>query len=304
MERVNYKGWENCLRITNNEIELIVTTDVGPRIIFAGFCGGQNFFKNFDAMMGLTGGEEWRIYGGHRLWHAPEVSPRTYAPDNEPVSFTEKDGALILNQPVEQSTGIEKSIEIKMESEGNVVLIDHVLTNRNPWAVELAPWTLSVMAPGGFAIVPQEEYRPHPDCLHPARPMVLWHFTTMSDPRWTWGDKYVLLRQDPQAGSKQKCGMLNKQQWAAYCLGDETFVKRYPFLPDAAYTDYGCNTELYTDPDFLEVESLGPLQRIEPGASIRHPETWLFSKTAIRPEEGDIDEKMNSLLATLSLEAL
>ena len=29
---------------------------------------------------GKTGGSEWHIYGGHRLWHAPEVMPRTYYP--------------------------------------------------------------------------------------------------------------------------------------------------------------------------------------------------------------------------------
>ena len=29
-------------------------------------------FKEYDEQMGKTGGDEWRIYGGHRLWIAPE----------------------------------------------------------------------------------------------------------------------------------------------------------------------------------------------------------------------------------------
>ena len=37
------------------------------------------------------------------------------------------------------------------------------------WSVRLAPWALSVMAPGGRAIFPQEPYRAHTDCLDPAR---------------------------------------------------------------------------------------------------------------------------------------
>ena len=85
--KCSYGGWDNCLEISNEQVKLLITLDVGPRVIFYGFIDGQNMFKNFDEQMGLTGGDEWRIYGGHRLWHAPEVAPRTYSPDNEPVNY-------------------------------------------------------------------------------------------------------------------------------------------------------------------------------------------------------------------------
>ena len=86
MEKVEYKGWSNCVRLSNDLVDLIATTDVGPRIIRFGFVGGENEFKEYEDMMGQTGGDEWRTYGGHRLWHAPEVQPRTYFPDNAPIS--------------------------------------------------------------------------------------------------------------------------------------------------------------------------------------------------------------------------
>ncbi len=77
--RVSYKGWENCLKFGNGKVELVVTTDVGPRILLFGFAEGQNLFKNYEEQMGRTppaagesGGDQWRLYGGHRLWHAPE----------------------------------------------------------------------------------------------------------------------------------------------------------------------------------------------------------------------------------------
>ena len=40
VEKTAYAGWPNCYRITNGEVELIVTTDVGPRVIRYGFVGG------------------------------------------------------------------------------------------------------------------------------------------------------------------------------------------------------------------------------------------------------------------------
>ena len=33
IEKTAWKGWPNCYRIANGEVELIVTTDVGPRVI-------------------------------------------------------------------------------------------------------------------------------------------------------------------------------------------------------------------------------------------------------------------------------
>ncbi len=296
LEKVPYKGWKNCLRLANREIELIITTDVGPRIIRAGFTGGQNLFKNVDKEMGLVGGDEWRIYGGHRLWHAPEVKPRTYAPDNDPVEYEMNAETLLLKQKVEKITGVEKQISIKLSKSSNKVYVNHRIINRNPWSIELAPWTLSVMAPKGRAIFPQEEYRPHPDCLIPARPVVLWHFTNMSDPRWTWGGKYIQLKQNPNATTKQKCGMMNKQGWAAYLLDGEIFIKQYDYDPKVVYADYGCNTETYTDSNFLELETLGPLTRIYTDDYIDHNEIWFLAKCECGESDKEIDKKILPLI--------
>jgi hypothetical protein len=64
MQKVEYKGWKNCYRVENGQIELIITADVGPRIICYRFIGKDNEFKEYPEMMGKTGGDEWRIYGG------------------------------------------------------------------------------------------------------------------------------------------------------------------------------------------------------------------------------------------------
>ena len=55
VEKTEYKGWKNCYRVTNGEIELIVTSDVGPRVIRFGFVGGQNLFKEFPDELGKSG---------------------------------------------------------------------------------------------------------------------------------------------------------------------------------------------------------------------------------------------------------
>ncbi len=291
MEIVNFGGWPNCIRLANDEIELVATTDVGPRIIRLGFIGGQNLFQTHAAMLGRTGDAEWLPYGGHRLWHAPEAFPRSYTPDNGPVAH-EWDGATLTLRSLDEPNGIEKELRITLSPTARQVRVDHRLINRNPWPIELAVWALSAMAPGGRAVYPLDDFFPHPDVLVPARPLVLWHFTDMSDPRWTWGSRYVQLRQEPTATTKQKIGMLNAKGWAAYLLGGEALIKRYPYELGANYADMGCNTETYTDSNTLEVETLGPLTRIEPGANADHLESWLLTKLDCGPNDADIDAQL------------
>ena len=68
IEKREWGGWPNCYRISNGEIELIVTADIGPRVMRCGFVGGQNFFRVFDDQLGKSGEAEWQLRGGHRIW--------------------------------------------------------------------------------------------------------------------------------------------------------------------------------------------------------------------------------------------
>ena len=278
-----YNGWRECLRLSDGVWELIAPTQVGPRIIRFGFVGGQNLFWEHPDQQGEMGGDEWRIYGGHRLWHAPEHPVRTYAPDNAPIEWDWNGERLLLRQPVETRTGIQKDIEIRWR-EGFIEVI-HRLINHNLWTVELAAWALSVMAPGGRAIIPQEPFQPHPEALLPVRPLVLWAYTDMSDPRWRWGKRYLQLRQDPNISTPQKCGVLNRQGWMAYYLHGELFLKRFGYQPEATYPDFGCNCEVFTNAEMLELETLSPLTRLAPGATLEHIEHWSLHKVGALSED-------------------
>ncbi len=292
IEKVNFEGWPNCLRLTNGEIEIVATTDIGPRIIRLGFVDGQNLFRVFPDDKGKIGGDEWRLYGGHRLWHSPEIMPRTYAPDNDPVGYATGDRSITLTQRVETSTGIVKEMEISLEAGLNQVTVRHRLTNCNLWDVELAPWSISALAQGGRAIVPQEPYGAGVDFLLPARPLALWPCVRMGDPRWTWGNGYIQLRQDPSGTTAQKIGVLNTHGWAAYTLNGELFVKRFGYTPGAQYPDFNCNNEVYTDGNLLEVESLGPMVKIPPDGTVEHVEHWLLARADIGASEDSIDENL------------
>jgi hypothetical protein len=275
VEKVTYLNQPNCYKLTNGTVEVIVTTDTGPRIIRYGFPGGENILGEVPEAVIKTELGDWKPWGGHRLWAAPEANPRSYAPDNSPVDFESADARSIrLTQTVEARTGIQKEMTVSLEPTGSGLTISHKITNRGLWSIKLAPWALTIMNGGGVAIVPQEPYRSWEEELLPARPLVLWHYTDLSDARWSFGPKLIQLKTDEAMAAPQKIGIGNKQGWAAYHRRGVLFVKQFGYVEGASYPDYGCNNEVYTAGAFIEIESLGPLSRLEPGAAVSHEERW------------------------------
>jgi len=295
-EKYSYDGWKNCIRLSNGNIEIIATTDVGPRIIRFGFIGEQNMFREFADQVGKTEGNEYRLYGGSRFWHAPEANPRCYYPDNNPVSYSWDGKTLKLTQDIERTTGMQKETEIILNPKDNQVSLLYRIYNKNLWDIELAPWVLTIMNLDGRAIIPQEPFQTWEERLTPSRPLVLWAYTTMNDPRWIWGEKYIQLKQSPNAKSRQKLGVLNTLGWAAYYLKGDLFIKRYKYDPRARYTDFGVNTEIYTDADIFEIETLGAFKKIPAGGLIEHKESWSLFKANVEESEELIDKNVIPLV--------
>ena len=290
LDRTPYAGWEDCLRLANDDVEMVMPTVVGPRVIRFGFAGDANEFAEFPQDLGRTGGTAWRIYGGHRLWHAPEQFPRTYAPDNDPVAWEPLPDGVRLVQPVEVATGVQKEIEIRLAPRGARVDVTHRLRNHGPWTIELAPWALTAMAPGGVAVVPLPPRGPHPQHLQPTGVLALWPYTDMADPRWTWGSRYVMLRQDPSRPSPQKIGVLAPDGWAAYARAGHLFVKVFRYVAGARYPDLGCCVEVFANDAMLELETLGPLAALPPGGDVVHHERWVLFRDVLPPaRDADVE---------------
>jgi len=278
VEKTAFNGWPNCYRVTNGEIELIITSDIGPRIMRLGFPGGPNFFFEEPGTQGKSGEPAWVKRGGHRVWIAPEDPKYSYVPDNSPVDVKVASGVVIATQPVEKETGIQKQIEIRMDATGNGVTVIHRLKNTGMMTLEYTTWAMSMMAPGGTAIAGFPPRGSHDEYLQPTNPLTMWAYTDFSDPRWTFTPKYVALRMDPHAATAQKLGLWNAKTWAAYALNDQLFIKRYTPAPAPHYPDYGCSFEMFTSNEFLEMETLGPITKIPAGGAAEHSERWTIHR--------------------------
>lgn len=283
VEKTEYKGWQNCYRVSNGQIELIVTGDVGPRIIRFGFVGGQNLFKEFTDQIGKSGEEKFQLRGGDRVWKAPEDPIATWAPDNVPVQITPTATGLIARAPVEPVSSLQKEIEVSMSASENEVTVTHRITNRSLYALEFSPWALTMMAPGGLEIVAFPPRGHHPANLEVTNPLSMWAYTNLADPRWKFTRKYLTLRQDPNTADPQKLGTFNPHTWAAYLLNGEVFIKQAEADPSKTYPDFGCSLETFTNNEFIEIETLGPMSKVLPGKTVENLEHWSLHRNVTLP---------------------
>src|SRR5665647_682546 len=120
----------NCLRLANNQVEVLAAIDYGPRIVSFKRINGENLlFEDTEGFIlnnnpeienayGL--GKVWHGKGGHRFWVAPEKMPFTYYPDDSLVSYEINGKILRFFQDPQVENGIQLIMELMLEEEAKI----------------------------------------------------------------------------------------------------------------------------------------------------------------------------------------
>lgn len=295
---VEYKNFGKCIQLSNGSVKLLATIDLGPRIINYSFVDGENIMfedvnRDFTASgpeFDKFGGGTWYIYGGHRLWTSPEGMPKSYYPDNTPVPYEIIENGVRLMPEPQKWNQYAFEIEVTMEPDTGAVNLVHKVTNTAAWPVELAPWTMSVLSPGGKEFVPQPTKETG---LLGNRLLALWPYTKLTDARVHWGDKFISLTQNPENQDKFKFGINSEHGYAMYFNHGDLFVKQFTPIEGGNYPDGGMSFETFTNNYFLEMESLGELAKIEPEQTVTHAERWcIYKEECPKTEDEDVLEAL------------
>ena len=258
--------------IANQLLTVEFLAEAGPRIVRLALAGrDDNLLAEIPDVNWETTYGTFHIRGGHRLWHAPEAMPRTYVPDNDGLEIEPFEGGVRLRQPVEAPTGIQKVMELTLHPDRPALTVQHALHNAGSWAVELAPWAITQVPLGGVAVLPMQA--PVPSQYLPTRQLNLWSYTRIRDTRLRLDDDLALV-EGKSRKQPFKIGYFNHAGWLGYLTGDVFFVKRFDPQTGQPHPDQNSNCEVYVWDRFLELETLAPLVRLEPGATTTHVETW------------------------------
>jgi len=173
-------------RLENAYLTIDYLTHAGPRIVrLIPRRLGQNLLAETPRQQLDSPYGPFHLWGGHRLWHAPETAARTYIPDDGGLTVAplppaaEGDGVCL--RYMEPHSGIHKEIRLRLAADAPRVTLTHRLTNLGLWPVELAPWAITQLKTGGTAVLPTPPG--DPDDLLPNRVVALWPYSRWDDPR-------------------------------------------------------------------------------------------------------------------------
>ena len=129
----------------------------------------------------------------------------------------------------------------------------------------------------------------------------MWPYFDFTDSRWTFGSRFIFLRQDSRKGPT-KIGLAHRMGWVAYLNHGNLFVKRIDYVEGSTYPDMGTNYQTFSNEDMLEMETVGALTRLSPGQSTELSESWeLFGDVPAVQTENDVDMHILPLLGQRSM---
>ena len=270
IEPTSFGPWQQAHRLTHDNVELIVVSEIGPRILSLRVNGGENLlFVDED---GLSRGE-WRIYGGHRVWLGPETEA-SYAPDNAACDVSTEGGVLTIAGPEDPLSHLQKHLRIAAAGPGRFSVTSGLSSN-SEMLMPAVVWALTCVRPDARIFFPWGQpgnWEMKKICYWKA-----WggtHASTVTSSQWQPGEDLFVI--DP-TGEEGKCGTSGCEGWlgANFPAAGASFFKRFQYQLGREYVDDGCAIQCYTCANFIEMETLSPQQILLPGERLEHEEIWI-----------------------------
>ena len=286
ISKCTFDNWKTAYKLTTAKSEMIIGTDKGPRILSLRLNKNENILF-VDAAQKL-GRDKWKIYGGHRIWLAPETET-CYAPDNAACDVKIEKEKIIITAPIDSVTQTQKVLIVSETKNGfsvtsSIKNVGVMLMTGSVWALTCVRTDAKVFFPWG---------RPG---NWEMKKICWWkgwagHGSNIVSLQWQPTNDLFIIN---PTGEEGKVGTGGYDGWiaAAFPALKITFIKKFQYQHNANYIDEGCALQCYTCNKFIELETLSPYQTIYPGETISHTEEWILIPEVLNPFKPSTIEKI------------
>jgi len=264
IERVRWKDWD-AVRCIASECEMVVGVSAGLRILSLRRGDSPNllYHDTTDFRVG-----DWRLHGGHRFTVAPEGG-ESYEPDNAPcVVETHEQELRVAAHP--GKNGNRRVLVISAATDGAGFDLRHVLENHGerPWRGAL--WAITCVPHAGSVVAPLTQPR-------------LRFWPGAEREHWQLATGHVAMTPN---GARTKAGWHSDAGWLASLQRDATFVIHCPDAPPRdECVDGGCNLEVFSCADYVELETLSGIITLVPGERASHLQRWRLLASVFTPQD-------------------
>jgi hypothetical protein len=290
--------------MSNGHAAVSVVPAAGGRVLEFSLDGQQALWVNpalrgklFPVPKRPTTWNDWRNYGGYKLWPAPEsLWPKRVGDGPDPFLDGGAASVEVLSQRGLRLTGapsLDMGLlfvrELELDPRTGVLTVRQRMRNLGTRPVEWSIWDVTQIPalvkkgpPAGAAFAPRRVFDPA-WVFFPANPNSTHRngILPLGAGQDQWKNEGGLIITEYQ-GVSGKIGADSPSGWMVGVAGDLAYIKRFPKRrAGASYPDKGSTVEVYTSDktlSYIEMEVLGPLVRLESGEETSYPETWALAK--------------------------
>jgi len=288
VEEIDYKGWANSIEMANPDVRLVVVPAIG-RIMHYGFGGGENILWSDPELYGqvLPDGQPqvdaegqyvWTNFGGDKVWpnqqsEFAKINGHAWPPDHAFDGAVHEVGLLpdgvVISSPVSAYNGARSVREIRLAEQGTRVEIDQRIEKLAAAKVEplrYTIWNVTQIKPPEQTLYPLNPHSHFERRYHPfgfAAGAATRNFTIE-------GDIGIFV---PDPAEAQKTGA-DSDRWLAGIVGDVVMAEFFRRDATQHYPDGGLSAEVYTCPDYTELELLSPWVYLQVGETLTHEIAW------------------------------
>ena len=281
VKAITYSGWKDAVQMSNGTVEVVIVPQIG-RIMRYGLADGPNILWNNPDLLGKitdmnSASKDWLNYGGDKLWPAPQERwgwPPERALDSGPqtIKILPNHHVLMTGVAVEK-LGVQFRREIALDPTGTGVTLTNTLVNVSTKDVDWGIWE----------VAQTDDPTETRIALNKTGHFPTGYYVFGADPlapdAFSLTETQLVMKRSPTRSAKVGGDAPGGQLEAL--IGGMKFAFSARVEPNALYPDTGCAQEIYTNPDpakYVELEQLGPLKTLKPGASRPFVTHWSLTK--------------------------
>ena len=229
--------------------------------------GGRVTALYLDSGNLLTGPDVDPGNYGSTFWPAPQAAwgwPPLAEVDHGPYQVIRAPEALVLNGASNPALNVSIDKRIAADRARGAVIFDFSINNRGAGAVQLAPWQITRVPPGGLSFFPTGSGNYPPSNLA---------VREQGGVTWYAYDAAAIT-------DHQKLFADGSEGWVAHAGDGTLLVKMFEVAPRAEQAPGEAQIEIYASPahTYVEVEVQGAYRTIAPGAVLAWRVVWLVRK--------------------------
>jgi hypothetical protein len=272
---VAFHGYTRAVELKLRKTRAVLCPQAGGRVLEFSV-GGIDAMHLDEAEKSWRPGKTMPMSAG-RFDYGPEltVAPHPKAWAGEWVAEITRAGSVRLTSPREDA-GIRLVREFRLVAHGELVGLSckQTMVNTSKVTREVCHWGRSFSPGGGICVVPlgdRPSRFPGKYAMYEDGALIN---VKASDEHIRERDGFLEILAPPR---KPKLGFDTYAGWLAYVMPSDTlFVKRFPAYPDRVYNEAAGLTlsVWYPKGRVIELEPIGPRERLGPGESASFTEDW------------------------------